>query len=101
MRCYDCIARHRLNALKQPEQEEAISEAKSRICTTTKREYLLTTETSSDTAALDNNEDNDDFLGVETSEASSSDTVVMVERINSEDYELAVNFVAKFKEERT
>ncbi|EIE84720.1 hypothetical protein RO3G_09430 [Rhizopus delemar RA 99-880] len=38
---------------------------------------LLTTEASSDTAALDNNEENDDFLGIETSEASASDTVAV------------------------
>ena len=61
---------------------------------------MLTTEASSDTAALDNNEENDDFLGIETSEASASDTVAVVEQTTNEDYKAAMDFTAKFKQER-
>ncbi|KAG1041266.1 hypothetical protein G6F43_012122 [Rhizopus delemar] len=85
------------STLEQPELVEAISEAKSRICTT-KRKYadLLANEAS----ANDDKEENDDFLGAETSEASASNTVAVVERATNENYEAAMSFVAKFKQER-
>ncbi|KAI7871747.1 hypothetical protein BDF14DRAFT_1962081 [Spinellus fusiger] len=38
---------------------------------------LLATETAFDTEALDNNEENDDFLSVVTSDNSASDIVVV------------------------
>lgn len=82
------------NSLNQSELVEAISEAKTRICMT-KRKYddCFAAENSSDEVVIDCGENDYLTKAAETSEVAGDSA-------SKENYEAAMNFVAKFKEER-
>lgn len=82
------------NSHNQPKLVEAISEVKTRICMT-KRNYdnCFAAENSSDKVVIDNDENDHLIYDAETPEVSEGSG-------SRENYEAAMNFVVKFKEER-